>query len=58
MEEYYQLCMTRIKLKLIRCRLAKNALVTIFDRDYRWYWTIDYVMVNYIGIHHLFYHIQ
>ena len=33
-------------------------LVTIFDCDYWWYCTIDYVIVNYIGIHHLFYHIQ
>ena len=39
-------------------RLAKIDLVTIFDCDYRWYCTIDYVIVNYIGIHHLFYHIQ
>ena len=34
-------------------RLAKIDLVTIFDCDYRWYCTIDYVIVNYIGIHHL-----
>ena len=41
-------------------RLAKIDLVTIFDCDYRWYCTIDYVIpvVNYIGIHHLFYYIQ
>ena len=27
------------------CRLAKIDLVTIFDCDYRWYCTIDYVIV-------------
>ena len=42
----------------VSSRLAKIDLVTIFDCDYRWYCTIDYVIVNYIGIHHLFYHIQ
>ena len=36
-------------------RLAKIDLVTIFDCVYRWYCTIDYVIVNYIGINHLFY---
>ena len=39
-------------------RLAKIDLVTIFDCDYWWYCTIDYVIVNYIGIHHFFHHIQ
>ena len=39
-------------------RLTKIDLVTIFDCDYRWYCTIDYVIVNYIGIPHLFHHIQ
>ena len=39
---------------VIISRLAKIDLVTIFDCDYRWYCTIDYVIVNYIGIHHLF----
>ena len=39
-------------------RLAKIDLVTIFDCDHPWYCTIDYVIVNYIGIHHLFHHIQ
>ena len=42
----------------VTCRLAKIDLVTFFNCDYRWYCTIDYVIVNYIGIHHLFYHIQ
>ena len=41
-----------------RSRLAKIDLVTIFDCDYQWYCTIDYVIVNYIGIHHLSHHIQ
>lgn len=44
--------------KCVLIRLAKIDLVTIFDCDYRWYCTIDYVIVNYIGIHHLFHHIQ
>ena len=39
-------------------RLAKIDLVTIFDFDYGWYCTVDYLIANYIGIHHLFYHIQ
>ena len=32
------------------CRLAKIDLVMFFDCDFRWYCTIDYVIVNYIWI--------
>ena len=39
-------------------RVAKIDLVTIFDCDYQWYCTIDYVKVNRIGIYHLLHHIQ
>ena len=46
------------RIRLGVTRLAKIDLVTIFDCDYRWYCTIDYSIVNYIEIHHLFYHIQ
>ena len=42
----------------ISFRLAKINLVTIFYCDYQWYCTIDYVIVNHIGIHHLFHRIQ
>ena len=37
---------------------ANIDLVRIFNCDCRWYCTIDYVIINYIGIHHLFHHIQ
>ena len=43
-------------------RLAKIDLVTIFDCDYRWYCTIDYVIVifsiifnDFLAINHLLY---
>ena len=39
-------------------RVAKIDLVTIFDCDFRWYWTIDYVINNQLGIHHLLHLIQ
>ena len=54
----YVCCTLQWKRLSVSDRLAKIDLVTIFDCDYRWYCTIDYVIVNYIWIHHLFYHIQ
>ena len=39
-------------------RLAKIDLVTFFDCDYWWLCTIDHVIVNLVGIHHLFNHSQ
>ena len=48
-----------IKLSLLQYSIAQ-ACQNQFGNDFRlwWYCTIDYLIVNYIGIHHLFNHIQ